>query len=113
MMRRPKRRPRREASDPRAGQKRGAVCPASPNQRGLLAMGTRLPVVVAMLVVTAPALARPASTRTAQGGRDHPKLEGGIEAVEEQPSAFVGHAHLACGGRDRVGAADALEERSL
>jgi hypothetical protein len=56
---------------------------------------------------------RPAAARTAEHGGDHGLLESGVEAVEELPGALVRHAHLACRGRDRAGAADTLEELGL
>src|SRR5947209_6490857 len=36
-----------------------------------------------------------------------------IDAVEQQPRALVGHAHIARGGRDRAGIADAFEQLGL
>src|SRR4051812_33060795 len=52
----------------------------------------------------------PAAARTASCGRDDRLSESLIDAVQQQPRALVGHAHLACGSRDRARVTDAFEQ---
>ena len=56
---------------------------------------------------------RPAAARAAGRALDHGHLEGAVEAVDQQPSTLVVHAHGASGGRDGAALAHALEQRGL